>query len=194
VLLAARPRASTPTSGQGRQLDHDHARSNLLQRVNHQMIMKIVQAGRDLYVLVSDLEEPGPSMTAQTVEFGKLDTPGHDIAAQTVTCNYDRCLTPIIQRIGRGRPRKFCPVHASQRKREQDQARAKTRDRSSPNQLPECCAEYVADHPRSRQCPQHRDWRRFNYASRKWTGTARDEQMRQDAIGWLSDGFSIISS
>jgi hypothetical protein len=78
------------------------------------------------------------------------------------TCLWAGCEVPVPQP-KRGRPRKYCPEHAREAKRQQDNARW---TRKADGSMPHCCQDWALSGPRRKVCPQHQQWRLF--AGQSW--------------------------
>src|SRR5262249_44098755 len=83
-------------------------------------------------------------------------------------CQYPGCSAVVVQRGGRGRPRKYCAGHS-------DKASSKRAVRFARllAAFP-CCADAKRVNPRARKCAQHKRWARLAYGDRRRRGTARD--------------------
>jgi hypothetical protein len=110
-----------------------------------------------------------------------------------VNCNYPGCPAEVKPPSGRGRPRKYCGHHRnkSSSKRAVRFSRLLASD--------PCCADAKRASPGARKCPQHRQWTRFVYDSRRQRGTARDVREFADMLeAWGCDAsernFSIASN
>jgi hypothetical protein len=92
------------------------------------------------------------------------------------TCSYPDCPAEVESSSGRGRPRKYCAEHRAKRasKRAVRFARLLASD--------PCCADARRANPKTRKCPQHKQWARFVYDSRKQRGTARDMREFADML------------
>jgi hypothetical protein len=89
-----------------------------------------------------------------------------------------------IQQAGRGRPRKYCDVHAAESKQ---QANRKWRAKPAAEvHIPPCCRDARLANPRCRICPQHQQWRRWLTDQRRAFGTRRD----RDALAAFAAEYS----
>ena len=109
------------------------------------------------------------------------------------TCLWAGCGVPVSQP-KRGRPRKYCPEHAREAKRQQDNARW---TRGIDGSMPPCCQDWALSGPRRKVCPQHKQWRLFTRQS--WgfrLGQRHSKSRSEDEINILdlyNDGGCRVS-
>jgi hypothetical protein len=109
-----------------------------------------------------------------------------------MNCAYPGC-TATLPKPAKGRPRKYCPEHSAQVRRESNRKRMReVRLAELLAKLPACCADAKRANSRKRRCEQHRQWREF-LRDRRERLTARSSQ-RSTAKTFVSENQRTLAA